>query len=155
MRGRRHRRLRRRSAVRNGRAHRVDRPAPGGHPSTGATPSPVSASRNGGEHVSSIASPAIERAQRALDVLVRVTCSACANPLLAGACTDCVLCHCPFCGAEASTGCPHLLATARVVEDGEERPWSGGATAALLIELPFANRPRLCLPRSTIGRPDW
>ncbi len=88
-------------------------------------------------------------------MLVRVTCSACANPLAQGACIDCALCHCPFCGAEASTGCPHLLATARVVEDGEERPWSGEATATLLIRSPFANRPRLRLPKSTIGRPDW
>jgi hypothetical protein len=65
------------------------------------------------------------RAQLALGRLARADCWGCGAGLQQGACDDCRLCHCPFCGAEASIACPHLLATAGVVRDGEEHRIDG------------------------------
>jgi hypothetical protein len=78
-----------------------------------------------------------DEAQRALELLARAICSQCSSTLDNGACLECGLCHCPFCGAEASTCCRHLLAAAADVGDGGDAPFSGGATAKLLIRSPF------------------
>ncbi len=94
------------------------------------------------------------RARQALDRLAQACCWGCGAGLPQNACDDCGLCHCPLCGTEASTGCRHLLATAGSLRDGDERPFSGGACATLLIRSPFAARPMLHLPESTVGNPE-
>jgi hypothetical protein len=96
-----------------------------------------------------------DKAQRALVALAQPICTECGSSLDNGACLECGLCHCPFCAAEASTGCCHLLATAGDVGDADEAPFSGGSTASLLIRSPFSPRPTLCLPDSTAGNADW
>ena len=98
-------------------------------------------------------SPLRGPAERRLDVLARPTCSACGVALDNGECVDCGLCYCPFCNADASTQCRHLLATAGDVSDSDDRTYLGAVSATLLIRSPFATRPMLCFPESSKRQP--